>query len=153
MNFFLLNCASEKPNFGTSIAFGFGIEIPPWHSFWKRKSLLISEKRCTVFNFGHKNSGQRFCYETPSAFVHYPVWFVNRLSTVLRLFSASTKFLPTFIQLVFFRVSTRILQNACIFRTALLRCFWAFYHQKAPWNRSFSVTQCDTVVLSVKLVW
>ena len=94
--------------------------------------------------------------DSASVMKHRPllsiIQFVNRLSTVLRLFSASTKFLPSFIQLVFYRVSTRILQNACIFRTALLRCFWAFYHPKAQWNRNICVTQCDSVVLSVKLV-
>ena len=78
----------------------------------KEKSLPIAEKRCTVFNFGHKNSGQRFCYETPSAIVHYSVCFVNRLSTVLGLFSASTKFLPTFLPLAFYQISTKNLQNA-----------------------------------------
>ena len=61
--------------------------------------------------FRHKNSGQRFCYETPSAIVYYSVCFVNRLSTVYGLFSASTKFLPTFSSLAFYQVSTKILQN------------------------------------------
>ena len=102
--------------------------------------------------FRHKNSGQRFCYETPSAIVYYSVCFVNRLSTVYGLFSASTKFLPTFSSLAFYQVSTKILQNTWIFKIAQLCCFGAFYHQKAPWNRDFCVTQCDSVVLSVKLV-
>lgn len=43
--------------------------------------------------------------------VHYSVCFVNRLSTVYGLFSASTKFLPTFSSSAFYQVSTKILQN------------------------------------------
>jgi len=59
--------------------------------------------------FRHKNNGQRFCYETPSAIFHYSVCFVNRLSTVYGLFSASTKFLPTFYQLFYRWLSTKFL--------------------------------------------
>jgi hypothetical protein len=64
----------------------------------KRKTLLISEKRCVVFNFGHKNSGQRFEYETPSAVTLYLVFM-------------STGILPFLgCILVFYQVPTKNLQ-------------------------------------------
>ena len=76
--------------------------------------------------FGHKNSGQRFCYETlPALFI---IQFVNRLSTVC--FRVSTNFLPTLSAVGFYQISTRNIYFDDFSETAQLRRFLRFYPQK-----------------------
>ena len=102
-------------------------KIEFWHNesslmkLFLKKTLLITEKRSTIFNFRHKNSGQCFAYMKHRPLIYL---FINRLSTHFY------DFLPALTVIGFYQNSTEFFQFYDFSSLTILRCFSAFYHEK-----------------------